>query len=470
MNDSQDRNLTVLAKAVRIVTPSEKEVQRLSFIADDVKKRLQRSFDKLEVKPEIRLGGSYAKGTWLPGTADIDFFLLYPVEYSREKLETEAIGAAKAAVKGYRTNLRFAEHPYVETFVDEARVNLVPCYKVKSGEWQSAADRSPFHTEYIQKHFDDKLRQETRLLKKFVRTTGVYGAEVKVHGFSGYVCEVLTLKLGSFQSVLSRLSNVKGGDVLAIEAYDEDFVRSFKSSIIILDPVDSTRNLGTAISTENLSKLILQSRNFLARPSLAFFEKSGRGGGKKPSKDLLQRILVISFKTGPRSVDVLWGQLYKSLDSLVGKIEFCGFEVLRKRASSNEIDQSAFIFLLRESKISKYQLRKGPDVFRGEDFEKYLEKNQKRATVSWLDSEGRVESLFEKEKDANDIFKLMKAVLKNKKTLDSLGLSKAIREEITGFTIQSGAEVIGKSSRNTLWLRNDVISLTHEDEILHATS
>jgi tRNA nucleotidyltransferase (CCA-adding enzyme) len=458
----------VLESAAEKVTPSQREAARLSSIVDRIRQRLDQSFNKKEVRPEIKLGGSYAKGTWLPGIGDIDLFLLYPVDYPRQKLESEAIVASKSAVKGYQINMRFAEHPYVEAFVDEARINLVPCYKVERGMWRSAADRSPFHTEYIEKYFDDKLRLETRLLKKFAKTAKVYGAEVKTQGFSGYVCEVLTLGLGSFESVVSRFSTVKRGDMFALESYDQDLIQSFTSAVVILDPVDSTRNLGAAISTENVSRFVLQCRRFLVHPSIDFFEeRTKEDKGKKPSLDLLQRTLIISFKTKSRSVDILWGQLYKSLDALASKIGSWGFTVLKKKASSNEKTESAFIFLLLETKISKYQARIGPDVFRGEDFAKYMEKNRTRARLSWIDSEGRVESVFQKEKDSDDIFMLSRKVLTDRDRLESLGLSRTIKDEIKGFRIQSGASFVGSWGGKD-WLKRDVISLVSEEDVLSA--
>jgi tRNA nucleotidyltransferase (CCA-adding enzyme) len=469
LSESKSSTSKVLAKAREKVTPSENEVRRLSSIASKIMQRLEQSFAKLEVRPEIVLGGSYAKGTWLPGSADIDFFLLYQVSYPREKLEGEAIEASTRAVKGYRINMRFAEHPYVEAFVEGARVNLVPCYKVERGMWKSAADRSPYHTDYIKKYFDDSLRVQTRLLKRFAKTAGVYGAEVKTQGFSGYVCEVLTLGLGSFESVVTRLSTLKRGEIFALESYDQELVQSFTSSVVILDPVDSSRNLGAAISTQNLSRLMLQSRRFLARPSIDFFKEiTSRERSKKATNELLERTLVVSFKTKLRSVDILWGQLYKSLDALASKIELWGFTVLRKKASSNETNESAFIFLLLETKISKYQLRIGPDVFRSEDFAKYMEKNRKKANLSWLDSDGRVESIFERERDSNDIFKELKRVLSDQQKVDSIGFSRAIKDEIRKFRIQSGAAVVRTWAVGKSWLQNDVISVTSKEDVLDA--
>lgn len=464
---------SVLSRIARKVTPSEGEKEKLDSIAKNVAERLENSFQKDETRPEIMLGGSFAKGTWLSGSGDIDYFLLYPINYPRAKLEGEAIASARRAARDHKIIMRYAEHPYVEVLIDGARVNLVPCYKVEKGQWQSAVDRSPFHTEYVKSRFDETLRLETRFLKAFVKGSKIYGAEVKTHGFSGYVCEVLTLKFNSFVEVLKHFSTLKKGEIISIEPYDEALARSFTSPVVILDPVDTARNLGSAISTINLSRFILRSRAFVGKPSISFFDEEGSRRRStnlqysKQSKDqLLQRTVVLRFKTKPRSVDVLWGQLYKSLDALSNKIEIWGFNVLRKRASSNEENESALIYLLHETTISKFIVRNGPDVFRSEDFSKYLEKNRRRALLSWLDSEGRAVSLFDRERNSIDIFEQMKKTLRNQKEMRSMGLSKGIADEARYAKIESGRAVLSHTSKKDEWLRSDIFSLVNtEDEL-----
>src|SRR5438445_9074135 len=87
----------VVEKAARIVTPSIPEERRLEKIVSKVTLLLDSAFAKegAEKKPMIGLGGSYAKGTWLKGEADVDYFLQYPTSYPREKLETEAVKIAQ---------------------------------------------------------------------------------------------------------------------------------------------------------------------------------------------------------------------------------------------------------------------------------------------------------------------------------------------------------------------------------------
>ena len=168
----------VIERASRLVTPSQTETKKLEAVSGKVDSLLQKALEKALPLPDIRMGGSYARGTWLKGSLDIDFFIRYPPDYPRDRLESEAIESAKRALSGHTINMRFAEHPYVEGFVDGVRVNLVPCYKVALGEWLSAADRSPYHADYIISKFDDRLKLEARLFKKFVKALGVYGAEV----------------------------------------------------------------------------------------------------------------------------------------------------------------------------------------------------------------------------------------------------------------------------------------------------
>ena len=133
---------------------------------------------------------------------------------------------------------------------------------------------SPFHTEYINNNLDEEKRKQVRLLKKFLKSVGVYGAEIATNGFSGYVAEILILKYGSFETALQALSNIGGEkNVIAIGKADQDILESFHGPIIIIDPIDPRRNLGAAISAESIGKLVLAARAFLAKPSLDFFKE-----------------------------------------------------------------------------------------------------------------------------------------------------------------------------------------------------
>ena len=454
----------VLEQASKLVTPSKSESIHLKGVVEIVNSLLCKVFEGLDdtEKPTVVLGGSYAKGTWLKGTHDIDFFLQYPKDYPREKLETRAVENAKRAVKKYRINMRYAEHPYVETFVDGVRVNLVPCYKVEHGAWQSAADRSPYHAEYIREKFDDHLRNEARLLKRFAKAIGVYGAEVRIQGFSGYVCEVLVLKFGSFEKVLENFASIRQREVISVEEYDKSLIALFKSPLIILDPVDTTRNLGAAISQRNIAKLALESRRFLARPSNSYLSDKRPPRISPQTKTLLERTIVVKFTNKKRSPDILWGQLRKSSNALAEKIGFLGFQVLRSGSASDEETNSALLFLLQETTIGRVQLRNGPEYFRKQEVVDFAKKNKGRSILTFIGEDGRLRSVRMREVRSTVALDAIRTLISNR--IKSLGISKEVQGEIRqSLVVETGTKAMQRFKRSGPWLTKELLSITVEE-------
>src|ERR687894_1194728 len=206
MNHSMLNSNTLISKALSICEPSHIEQARIARVAQEVKAYVDRYVAGLDNVVDVVFGGSFAKGTWLPHQADIDIFVKIKPSVTVEKFEQMGREIGSEALKTFGPKLRYSDHPYVEAFVNKIRVNVVPCYDVQQGKWQSAADRSPFHTQFIMSHFDDEKRRQARLLKKFLKSVGIYGAEISTEGFSGYVSEVLVLKYSSFENLLRAAS------------------------------------------------------------------------------------------------------------------------------------------------------------------------------------------------------------------------------------------------------------------------
>ena len=182
------------------------------------------------------------------------------------------------------------------------RINLVPCYNVEKGLWKSSADRSQYHTEYMKKNLTSEQKNQIRILKAFLKGIGIYGAELSIAGFSGYVTEVLVLKYGNFKNVIKNIATMKNkGEVIAIDNITNNNIpKKFQSPIIIIDPVDSNRNLGTAISSESLSRFIFGARALLKNPSLEFFSinrnKNSDKFGQKSTEGFTTITLYFSFR------------------------------------------------------------------------------------------------------------------------------------------------------------------------------
>ena len=421
---------TLISKVLPLCEPTHSQERRIAKVAQEAKTYVDSYVAQLDDVVDVVFGGSFAKGTWLPGHADIDIFVKIKPSVGIEKFEEMGREIGSEALKSYGPKLRYSDHPYVEVFVKKVRVNVVPCYDVEQGKWQSAADRSPFHTRYISSNLDDERRRQARLLKKFLKSVGIYGAEISTEGFSGYVSEVLVLKYSSFENLLRAAADWQERQIIAVSDYDSDFVRVSNSPVIIIDPVDSRRNLGTAISPESVAKFMLAARKFLEKPSLDFFKE---GKYRRGTIKLLPNVLVVEFSHEKKSPDIIWGQLKRSLSAIAKQLELAHFEVLRSSCVTDEKSSAALAFLLESITLPPYTKRKGPEVFRRKDTASFLS-NRKKPLASWVDREMRIAMVIERR--ATDARKFIKSLLINHR--ENSGVSKDLI--VNKLQIYSGSD------------------------------
>jgi tRNA nucleotidyltransferase (CCA-adding enzyme) len=425
----------VIAKALSLCEPTKSEASKLTKVAQEAKRLVESRVASLDEVVDVVFGGSFAKGTWLPADADIDIFVKIKPSVSVERFEVLGKSIGQEALKKHKPKLRYSDHPYVEAFVRGIRVNVVPCYNVEQGKWQSAADRSPFHTEYISSNFDDEKRMQARLLKKFFKGVGIYGAEISRGGFSGYVSEVLVLKYGSFENVLRTAADMQERQVIAVGDYDSDIVKGFRTPVIIIDPIDSRRNLGTAISPESVGRFVLAARAFLASPSLQFFREKKKHA--KASAKLYPNVLVVEFTHKERSPDIIWGQLKRSLNAMAKQLEIADFIVLRSSCVTDEKTSATLAFLLESITLPPYTKRKGPEVFRRKDTASFISNTKnKKPLVTWVDREMRAAMLVDRK--ATDARQFARSLLLDR--IENSGVAKDLIADRKKLRIYSGSE------------------------------
>jgi tRNA nucleotidyltransferase (CCA-adding enzyme) len=423
----------IISQALRQSQPLPDDVERLTKIAIETRGLVSRYISPKVV--EVIFGGSFAKGTWLKEEVDIDIFI--KIDNSVNDKEFGQLGEQVGwqSLKGFNPYIRYSDHPYVEAVIDGIRVNVVPCYDVPKGKWKSAADRSPFHTDYMKNNLDEEKKNQVRLLKKFLKSIGVYGADIATGGFSGYVAEIMILKYGSFESVLYAMSNIgEENNVISIDTPDEYSVKNFKSQLIIIDPIDHKRNLGTAISAESIGKLVLAARAFLAKPSIDFFiKKEKKLVGE--NMELYPNLVIVEFNYKKRSPDVIRGQLKRSLNAISKQLELANFRVVRSTCVTDEEETAAFGFLLESVTLSAYTQKIGPNIFMREETANFILKNQKKSLIIWVDSEMRVSALIRrKTTNAKHFLKLLLT-----KKIASTGITRGLVGDIQRlFRLYSG--------------------------------
>lgn len=421
----------IISKISKTTIPSKVIQKSKKEIADKVYKLVEKEIQKYSEVIDLEFGGSYAKDTWLSKDADIDIFIKFKKTISEEKLENISKKIGFESLKKYSPYVRYSQHPYVEAKVKNTKINIVPCYDVKIGEWKSAADRSPFHTKFMKKSLTLKMKNEVRVLKTFLKSNGIYGAEIAKQGFSGYISEVLILEFGSFENLIISISKIKENQIIGKTS------KSFDTSIVVIDPIDSNRNLAAAISNENIGKFILISRALKEKPSLEFFKN------KKPkiSNNFWNNLLIIKFNFKSRSPDIIWGQIKRATSTLSTQLELEGFTVLRSKSYTDQQKEVYLLFFLESTKISEIYQKKGPEFFREDSTHSFISKNLKNAELVWVGNDKKIISL-EKRKHV-DAVSFMKEFLE--KNLQ-VGIPKGLQSDFKrGFKVFVGNKNLSKS-------------------------
>jgi tRNA nucleotidyltransferase (CCA-adding enzyme) len=372
------------------ITPTKEDRTKIEALAKELERKVAASCAEHGVKAFVRVEGSVAKDTWLREDSEVDVFMRLSTTIPRRALGKISLEIARKATEGLKQVERFAEHPYLEAFVEDVRVNIVPCYAVERGEWLSATDRTPFHTDYVKKRLNEAMRNEVRLLKKFMQGIKVYGAEIKMGGFSGYLCELLILHYKSFDETLRAFAQCSRRMVVDIgshyEGRQKELQLLFAEPLVMIDPVDKGRNVASAVQLQKLYTFVGAARAFLKKPSVEFFyPPKVRALSVEALKQKLESrgsaCVFLTFAAVEAVPDVLWGQLYRTQRSLRKLIELNDFEVLRDAVWSDEKTLNAFVFELEQRVLPSVKRHLGPPLERKKECEDFLIKYVRNSSV-----------------------------------------------------------------------------------------
>ena len=397
--------LPVLAE----IRPSPEEVSAANEYSNELMGRLKRLLSK---DVEIILAGSVARGTQIRGSSDIDIFLLFPKGMQERTMEAEALRVAKKIVSrkaGESYEINYAEHPYLKLKNREGfNADIVPAFKIRdASDMGTSVDRTQLHNEFVKSHLRKGQLDEVRLLKYFLREHGIYGAEARVSGFSGYLCELLIYHYGSFISLLEHVSDAKlpiaidiaSNKALAEPAEVAEMLKRFGSQLIVIDPTDKDRNVAANVSADSLARLIMASRVLLSHPSkLAFY--GPKYSDTNPRKWLSQLIAkygfdvhTLAFRLPRISEDTLWPQLKHLAGSVRRELEACGFEPLLVLQHIEGTEAIISVFTNRI--VANAAVVMGPPVTMAEGTRRFYSKHKGGSNIS-IDG-GRIFSIEQAE-------------------------------------------------------------------------
>lgn len=347
------------SEVLKAVKPTAAQDKKVLSIVEELSKKVLVESRKLDAHVELMLVGSVAKGTHLKDP-DIDLFMLFPESTTPERMKEAGLELGRRVIKGRE---HYAQHPYVRGIYKGYQVDLVPAFKIRDTRSKmSAVDRTPFHTDFVKKNLKKGSEDEVRLLKRFMKGTECYGAEAKVQGFSGYLCELLIMRYGSFRKVLEAATEWKVGEALELPDHPGN---EFPEPLTFIDPVDPTRNVASAVSPETLLRFIVSSREYLKSPRPEFFfprpvevwspEKVREVAGAR-----LQKIMSVDFPKLDLIDDVTYPQLRKTLSAITALLERSEFEI--EKTSILVDDESHLLVELTTMSLPETRKHRGPPV------------------------------------------------------------------------------------------------------------
>lgn len=277
----------LLEEVIDRITPSPEEAAETQEATNRTIDGIRKLLKGLPVK--VVVAGSGKKHTQLKNTGEIDLFVLFNYKKYSDRHETIP------DILGNRLRGRFKKlsrlhgsRDYFQAKLPPYVFEIVPILEIRSSaQAKNITDVTPLHAKWVSKNSKGKLGQ-IRLTKAFLKTLGIYGAESYIHGFSGYACEILTIHYGSFIKLLVAAARWKDKQIIDPAGFyrrKNPLMEMNKSKLagplVLVDPVQSGRNVTASLNHESFTKFRNAASKFLKRPSAKFFERK-----KVTEKDL----------------------------------------------------------------------------------------------------------------------------------------------------------------------------------------
>ncbi len=333
-----------------------KDIQELQKNVDEtVRGRIEDIIkNKTDKVMKVETQGSYVKGTDLPSSgSDMDIFVVFETDTSEDEMQDLGLEigletmtkefAESQGWENFRVFTKDATSKYAEAYFNigdqEIEIQIVPTRHLTKEQIENkelngdkisiGMERTPWQTEFMNDNLTEEQKTETRMLKKFMKETGLYDSSVKSQGFSGYSTEVLTYNLGSFEKVVDYFaSDFKVGDVIGLpegtdksKYHDEKLDKSNSEwkPFHIVDPIDPNRDLVKAFSPKKIARTILTAK---------YLKENGKAPEKPKSVSL--KGLSFDFKSEIDDENTLNSQIQSLERDIIQKMKKLGFNNVKE--------------------------------------------------------------------------------------------------------------------------------------------
>ncbi len=282
----------------------------------DTLKQLNGLIKRSDLKAKAVIGGSYAKGTNLPGDHDVDIFVKFSMAY----VEKDLSALLEKVLIPFKPLRVHGSRDYFQLKKGAVNYEFIPVLDIKSqNQVQNVTDCSTLHTVWFKKK-GKGLQDQVRLAKLFCKAQGVYGAESHIKGFSGHVLDILIVHFGSFEKLLKAAQKWKVKTVI-----DQGNVHKGKAlfnlnksktlgPLVVIDPIQRDRNASSGVSEEKFHRFIDAAKAFSKKPSSAFFVPEELDLATLKKK--FPALLVVKLKPHEGKDDVVGSKVLKVFEDL----------------------------------------------------------------------------------------------------------------------------------------------------------
>jgi len=353
----------LLSEVIKDIRPSEKYEKEILDKASSIINKLNKNIKDAKSV----LGGSGAKRTWLK-TFDADIFVKFNYNKFKDKSDKLSDILEKFLKKSFKITRLHGSRDYFQIMHGKFTFEIVPILDIKRAEQaKNITDVSPLHSNFVLMH--KKIIDEMRLTKQFFKVADVYGAESYIKGFSGYVCEILTIYYGSFLRLIKSMSKLKEKTVIDVKNYYKGknvFAEINKSKLvsplIVIDPVQKDRNAAAALDHEKFDIVKHRAKEFLKKPSKKFFEITILTEQDIRKKFQKNKLMMLKARPLKKKADIAGAKMLKAFHFIEKNMDFHGFNIIESDMLWHAKTSSLFYYVLENDKLPKKVAIPGPPL------------------------------------------------------------------------------------------------------------
>ncbi|MHA1915209.1 MAG: hypothetical protein ACW97V_12665 [Promethearchaeota archaeon] len=410
----------IFTKVLETIIPTPREIAFIDKIIKKLRNGLDRKSEELGIKyTTIEPQGSTGiKQTQLRNDFDIDLFIGLDYKYYRPKYKGLSRNKLKKASKKdflalcnnwvipslsseefHNPRLLYAEHPYVtvDFRLDDTKTKIdivlyfdLELEVIKHQGPITSVDRSPWHGRFIRGNLSNDQKNDVRLLKQFFKANYSYGDKSSVGkvGFIGYSAELLIYYQDTIHNVFNNFHTLRENplDFYKRRVSELQKIPHFQNDyLIIVDPIDKNRNVGSAISERAYKYCDHRIKEFLENPDKSFFEIRSIKETEPNllSKSLIPKLFAIELKNSNDDIHytINRDKLHSLGESIKanGEKEFNHTErftnIIFEVHFEDEINEYNLCIYCETPEISSSYNRRGPPIKESGHAKKFIKKN-----------------------------------------------------------------------------------------------